>query len=39
MIRAAREVAEKGTFTFGEEGISSREILSLIERGRDRVGE
>jgi 2-methylisocitrate lyase-like PEP mutase family enzyme len=33
MIRAAREVAEKGTFSFGDTGISSRNIVSIMEQG------
>jgi 2-methylisocitrate lyase-like PEP mutase family enzyme len=29
-LRAAREMREHGTFTFAEEGVSSREINSLF---------
>jgi 2-methylisocitrate lyase-like PEP mutase family enzyme len=32
MISAAREIIENGTFGFGARGISSREIVSIMER-------
>lgn len=34
VIRAAREITENGTFGFGESGVSTREIVTVMERGR-----